>query len=74
MRAVALPIIAILVLIQMQEAFSADAPLLREKRGHAYRVKPQPYPYPLACEAVKFPRSPLCAGRPYRPSPYGRWL
>jgi hypothetical protein len=26
--------------------------------------------YPMACEAVKFPRSPLCADRPYRPSFY----
>jgi hypothetical protein len=23
-------------------------------------------PYPVACEAVRFPRSPLCADRPYR--------
>jgi len=26
--------------------------------------------YPVACEAVKFPRSPLCAGRPYQPNFY----
>jgi hypothetical protein len=27
--------------------------------------------YPVACEAVIFPRSPLCAGRPATFGPYG---
>jgi len=30
----------------------------------------QPLLAPVACEAVIFPRSPLCAGRPARYSPY----
>jgi hypothetical protein len=35
--------------------------------------------YPAACEAVIFPRSPLCAGRPasfgpYAPFPWSTWL
>jgi hypothetical protein len=38
-------------------------------RGHVARY--QPYPWtPVACEAVIFPRSPLCTGRPAHFSPY----
>jgi hypothetical protein len=33
-------------------------------------VRYQPLSAPVACEAVIFPRSPLCAGRPSRYSPY----
>jgi hypothetical protein len=44
--------------------------LKRVKRSRVYyRYTSLPY-YPVACEAVRFPRSPLCAGRPYRPSYY----
>jgi hypothetical protein len=44
-------------------------------RPHRHVVRPLPYPYPAACEAVLFPRSPLCAGRPasygyYAPYPW----
>ena len=41
----------------------------RARPSHRYSA------YPAACEAVKFPRSPLCAGRPYRPNYYsfGNW-
>jgi hypothetical protein len=41
----------------------------RKKRVHAYHhccnVRA-----PVACEAVRFPRSPFCADRPYRSSYY----
>jgi hypothetical protein len=41
-------------------------------RGRVARY--QPYPWtPVACEAVIFPRSPLCAGRPARFSPYSEF-
>jgi hypothetical protein len=41
------------------------------RRPHHYVVDP----YPMACESVLFPRSPLCAGRPasygyYAPYPW----
>jgi hypothetical protein len=36
----------------------------RARHRHTWTV------YPVACEAVKFPRSPLCADRPYRHSWY----
>jgi hypothetical protein len=45
-------------------------PLIRVKRNRGYyRPAYVPY-YPVACEAVRFPQSPLCAGRPYRRSYY----
>jgi hypothetical protein len=39
----------------------------RKRRVHAYHncCNVRDYP-PVACEAVRFPRSPLCADRPYR--------
>jgi len=40
----------------------------RAKRAHVYRQRWAVYP--VACEAVKFPRSPLCVDRPYRRSFY----
>ena len=40
------------------------APAARRYRRPHHDVAPLPYPYPVACEAVLFPRSPLCAGRP----------
>jgi hypothetical protein len=36
-------------------------PALAHYRSHDYQTYT---PYPAACEAVFFPRSPLCAGRP----------
>ncbi len=42
----------------------------RKKRLHAHRHYSDVRIYPLACEAVRFPRSPLCADRPYQPSYY----
>jgi len=39
------------------------APAAR-KRKRVY-VHPS-HQYPVACEAVRFPRSPLCVGRPYQ--------
>jgi hypothetical protein len=37
----------------------------RVRRSHRFLVRqPDPYPYPLACESVLFPRSPACVGRP----------
>jgi hypothetical protein len=46
----------------------------RKKRLQAHRhcCNISDYP-PVACEAVRFPRSPLCAGRPYRSSYYESW-
>jgi hypothetical protein len=42
-------------------------------RRHAARYY-QPHEWtPVACEAVIFPRSPLCAGRPARFGPYNDW-
>jgi hypothetical protein len=60
----------------MQAAFAADGVrVVRQKetvrRAHRVRVE---YPHPVACEAVKLLRSPLCEGRPFRPSPYGAWI
>jgi hypothetical protein len=44
-------------------------PFRPRDRHHVARY--QPYPWtPVACEAVIFPRSPLCDGRPARFSPY----
>jgi hypothetical protein len=37
-------------------------PALAQYRSHSYYRSYRPYP--AACEAVFFPRSPLCAGRP----------
>jgi hypothetical protein len=40
-------------------------------RPHGHVARYQPYPWtPVACEAVIFPRSTLCAGRPAGFSPY----
>jgi hypothetical protein len=36
-------------------------PALAHYRSHYYQTY---RPYPAACEAVFFPRNPLCAGRP----------
>jgi hypothetical protein len=60
----------------MQAAFAADGVrVIPQKKTvrPAHRVRSK-CPYPVACEAVKFPRSPLCEGRPFRPSPYGAWI
>jgi hypothetical protein len=44
-------------------------PFQPRDRHHVARY--QPYPFtPVACEAVIFPRSAECAGRPARFSPY----
>jgi hypothetical protein len=37
------------------------------KHGRYYVIEE----YPIACEAVRFPQSPLCKGRPFQPSWYG---
>jgi hypothetical protein len=43
----------------------------RARYHHRYRSFTRyPLPLPLACEAVLFPRSPLCAGRPATLGPY----
>jgi hypothetical protein len=50
-------------------------PSARPYYRHRHVARYQPY-YPLtpaACEAVIFPRSPLCAGRPGRFSPYSEF-
>lgn len=44
-------------------------PAKRAKRARAHHRQTWAV-YPMACEAVKFPRSPLCWDRPYRPSYY----
>jgi hypothetical protein len=47
------------------------APTVKWKRRlHDHRHYSDIRFYPVACEAVRFPRSPLCADRPYRPSYY----
>lgn len=51
----------------MKVADYATPSVKRKKRARAYNRYSV---YPVACEAVKFPRSPLCAGRPYQPSYY----
>jgi hypothetical protein len=38
-------------------------PALTHHRSHRYEYESY-RPYPVACEAVIYPRSPLCAGRP----------
>jgi hypothetical protein len=46
-------------------------PLTPFEPRHRYVARYQPYPWtPAACEAVIFPRSPLCAGRPASFGPY----
>jgi hypothetical protein len=42
-------------------------PVKRIRRARVYH-HPTWAVYPVACEAVRFPRSPLCADRPYRRS------
>jgi hypothetical protein len=56
------------------QAVVEPAPRLRHRH-----VLLLPYPYPAACEAVLFPRSPQCAGRPaafgpYAPYPWDRYV
>jgi hypothetical protein len=50
---------------------AVEEPVVRFKRLHRF-VRPLPYysEPPIACEAVVFPRSPLCAGRPAAYGPY----
>jgi hypothetical protein len=47
--------------------------VVKPRRAHQdFVVEEEHYvPPPLACRAVAFPRSPLCAGQPYWDSPYG---
>jgi hypothetical protein len=45
----------------------------RRHYRHIVRPLPDPYPYPMACESVLFPRSPLCAGRPASYGYYAPW-
>ncbi len=45
-------------------------PPVRPRRRHGSAHRYSYSPYPLACEAVMFPRSPLCAGRPATFGPY----
>jgi hypothetical protein len=47
----------------------ALGPLTPWRPRIAVRYEPH-YGAPVACEAVMFPRSPLCAGRPAHFSPY----
>lgn len=56
----------------MKVADYATPAVKRTKRARTYYRYSV---YPVACEAVKFPRSPLCAGRPYQPNFYdfGNW-
>jgi hypothetical protein len=44
----------------------------RHHRRHVARYEPYEWT-PVACEAVIFPRSPLCTGRPARFSPYSEF-
>jgi hypothetical protein len=50
-------------------------PLTLYRPYHRRHVaRDQPYQWtPVACEAVIFPRSPLCTGRPARFSPYSEF-
>jgi hypothetical protein len=47
-------------------------PLTPHQPRHVVRSQPLGAP-PVACEAVIFPRSPVCAGRPARFSPYAHF-
>jgi hypothetical protein len=42
-------------------------------RRHSLAVHPYEPLHPVACEAVLFPRSPLCAGRPAAYGPYATY-
>ena len=53
----------------MKVADYATPAVKKTKRAYAY-YRYHVYPYPVACEAVKFPRSPVCTGRPYQPNFY----
>jgi hypothetical protein len=56
-----------LVVKVADQIVAAPAPQIRH---HRLVVRPyEPLP-PVACEAVLFPRSPLCAGRPAAYGPY----
>jgi hypothetical protein len=49
-------------------------PLTPFQPRYRHVARYQPYPWtPVACEAVIFPRSPLCVGRPARFSPYAEF-
>jgi len=77
-------ILAALALIAFDRASLAEDPgrrLLSEAAGQGIHQPLRPHRsrlayhrsyggYPVACEAVIFPRSPLCAGRPATFGPY----
>jgi hypothetical protein len=56
--------------IKVADRIGTNPPLspVRLRRGLAHQ--PSYSWYPAACEAVIFPRSPLCAGRPASFGPY----
>jgi hypothetical protein len=64
-------ILAALALIAFSGVSAGNGPLWPTTRG--YIVGYYPLWYPGACEAVIFPRSPLCAGRPASFWPYAPW-
>ena len=52
---------------------ATPAPRIRRHRFAVHAYEPlEPLP-PVACEAVLFPRSPLCAGRPAAYGPYATY-
>jgi hypothetical protein len=68
-------IVVLTGLVAIGSMFATPALTHHRSRGYyeSYR------PYPVACEAVMFPRSPLCAGRPaYYPfwwtPPFYNWF
>ena len=61
------------ILIKVADEVGMKRPLRpnRPRDGLTYQQSHSGYEYPVACEAVIFPRSPLCAGRPATFGRYG---
>lgn len=66
-------------LFRVADKVGIDRPLWPTRSPHRLAHQRSYSRYPVACEAVIFPRSPLCAGRPaafgpYAPYPWNTFL
>jgi hypothetical protein len=58
------------ILVKVADQVGIDRPLRPNRSRHGLAYHRSYSGHPVACEAVIFPRSPLCAGRPATFGPY----
>ena len=59
------------LMIKVADQAGFQEPLWSSRPRHRFAHHRSYVSYPVACEAVIFPRSPLCTGRPAAFGPYG---